>query len=304
MNDKGVVEKYDRALREYANEVLPGFWNELKNQRRPFQPFLDKLFGFYLYCLYLTDSNLFHNDEKYPSLNIRYVKACLALFGIHNCLQYGLVTESAVLLRSLFESYLFESYLNVKLILQKDTEERIGLFHDFRYVERWNSLQANKNLLEEGKISKEIFDRTFTSDLIKKIEDNYLSVKSNYHPKHPYHWAWKIFRNETKNQRNPSIHFIADKLGLSADCIKVYGPLSVSVHNSPSLLNLVLTGNAITLAPNFSRSIYNIGCLSLGYLSDLIEDLVNYLEFGEPGEISTYLSIFWIRTCNEDQGAG
>jgi len=297
MREKEIVEKYDRILKEYANKVLPGFWHTLQNQRRPFQPFLDKLFNFYLFCSYLADSNFFLNDERYPSLNILYVKACLALFGIHNCLQYGLVTESAVLLRSLFESF-----LNVKLILQKDTEERMRLFDDFRYVEQWNSLQANKNLLKEGKISKEIFDRTFTPDLINKIEKNYLSVKSNYHPTNPYHWAWKIFKNETKNQRNPTIYFIANKLGLSTDYVKVYGSLSASVHNSPSLLNLVSTGNVITLAPNFSESIHNIGCLALGYLSELIDDLVGYLGFGESGEISTYLSIFWIRACNEDQG--
>ena len=296
MEDKKILEKYDSALEQYTNEVLPGFWHTLQNRRRPFQPFLEKLFKFYLFCSYLADCKLFANkEEKYPSLQILYVKASLALFGIRNCLQYGLVTEGAILLRSLFEAY-----LNVKLILQKDTEERLKLFYDFRHVEQWNNLLANKKLLKNGKLTQDAFDKKFTSAHTKDIEENYLLVKSNYNQKQPYHWAWKIFNDEIKG--NPSVRFIASKLDLSLDYVQVYTSLSIAVHNSPNLLNLVSTGNIITLNPNFSDSIYHDGCLALLYLSELIEDIAQYLELAEANEISTYLSALTLSAHDEYQG--
>jgi len=30
------------------------------------------------------------------------------------------------------------------------------------------------------------------------IESNYQKVKVNYHPKYPYHWAWKIYKDKIK----------------------------------------------------------------------------------------------------------
>lgn len=287
MNDEEILEKYDKALQDYANEVIPGLLHLLENRRRPFQTFFTKLFDFYIFCSYLADSNLFPDDERYVPLSVLYAKASLALFGIYSCLQNGLVTEGAILLRSLFETY-----LNVKLILKDDTEERLKLFNEFHYVEQWKNLQANKKLLKEDKLSKDSFDKTFTPTMLKQIEEKYFLVKSNYHPKVPHHWAWRIFKDEIKGQGNPSIAFIADKLDLHIDYVKVYGALSISVHSSPNLLNIVSAGNVISSAPNFSQSIYHVGCLAIGYMGSLIEDVVQYLGFGEPNEISTCISAY------------
>lgn len=298
LNDKEILKRYDRALQDYANKIISGFQNCLGNQRRSSQPFLNGLFHFYLFCSYLVDSNLFPNDEKYTSLKILYAKSPLALFGIYNCLQNGLVTEGAILLRSLFETY-----FNVKLILKNDIEERLKLFDEFRFVEQWNNLQANKKLLKNSKLSKDTFDKTFTPSLVKEIEEKYSLVKSNYHPNLSHHWAWKIFKNETKDQRNPSIAFIADKLDLGSDYVKVYGTLSIPVHNSASLLNMVSTRNVISLVPNFSPLIYHVGCLAIGYITSIIEDVVRYLGFGEPDEGSTYVSAYTLavhKLCNND----
>lgn len=287
MNDKEILEKYDKALQEYADKLLPAFSKHLQSQSAPFDPLFKKLFYFYIFCSYLADSNLFPGYGKYTCLQTLYAKASLSLFGIYSCSKDGLVTEVAVLLRSLFETY-----LNVKLLLKEDSEKRLNLFEEFSFVEKWNSLQANKKLLKDGKITKDSFDKTFTPALVKEIEEKYSIVKSNYHPTQPYHWAWKIFKDETKDQRNPTIRFIANKLDLSYDYVKVYASLSISVHNSPNLLNLLSSENVISLAPYFSRLIYNFGCLAIEYMAYVIEDIVSYLGFGEPNEISTYVNAY------------
>jgi len=272
---------------------MPHFPIYLEQQRQPYNPFLKKIFDFYLFASYLMDSNLFPEDEKYRVLGILYAKGSLSIFAIQSCLQNGLVSEAAILLRSLFETL-----LNVKLILVSDTDNRLRLFEEFSIVEQWNNLQANQRLLNEGKTTKETFERTFKDIRIQEIQQKYDRVKSNYHPKKPYHWAWKVFAKSV-NDKNPSIALIADKLGMNEDYVKVYSSLSLSVHNSPNLSHLIINENVISSTPNFTNMIYTIGSLAVNYMADIVELVCHHFNFGEPDEIPTYVSVLALSIYDE-----
>jgi hypothetical protein len=294
MTDQEVFQKYDRAMAEYAKKIFPAFPRDLAIQRKPYQPFLKMVHDFYIFCSYLADNGLFPEDKPYLPLRTLFAKGSLAVFGVFITMNHGLSTEASALLRSHFESY-----LNVKLILAKDAEERMILYDNFRYVEQWNNLQANRSLLASGKLADEDFKSTYTYERIVEVEQNYQRVKSDYHSTQPYHWAWKLFRNEIKGGRNPSIRFVADKVDLSFDYVKVYGALSISVHNSPSLLNLVGDVSSVSLAPRFTDLIYDTGVLAVDYMACIIEELAAYLNFGAPNEISTYVAAFSVAVADE-----
>jgi hypothetical protein len=296
-SDSEILKKYTQQLQHYANKVMPHFPKYLENQRKPFNPFFKKVFDLYLFSSFLVDSHLFPDDEEITGLRILYAKASLSLFGILTCLENGLVSEGAVLLRSLFEAL-----LNVNLILEKDTDERLKLFYDYRYVDRWNNIRANKRLLSEGKTTQETFDKTFTSAQLKETEENYSRVRSNYHPSRPYHWAWRIYSNETKGE-NPSINFIADKLNLAEDYVKVYSSLSISVHNSPNLVNIMQTRKGISLAPNFQKTIYLVGCLAVRYMAEIIESVTRSFKFNDA-ETHAYVSAFLLAIYEEYKEEG
>jgi hypothetical protein len=266
----------------------------MEDQRRPFQPFFKMLFDFYLFCSYLVDSGLFPDDQKYQPLKILYAKCSLSLLGIHGCLSNGLLSESSVLLRSLFETF-----LNVRLILESDTDLRLQLYAEFQYVEQWNNLCANRRLLSAGGMTPEQFSRTFSETSVTAIEKNFDRVKHNYHPKQPYHWAWLVFKHTIKDARNPSISYIADHLDLAFDYVKVYSALSISVHNSPSLVHQVSTGKGVSLAPLFTKTMYNSGSLALDYVAKITEGMVRYFRFRDPDEIVTYTTAFALTVLDQ-----
>jgi hypothetical protein len=293
-SDQEILAKYDQEFHQYANKVMPAFPNFLQAARQPYEPFLKRIHDFYLFSSFLVDEHLFPNDPKYVPLRTLYAKSSLSLFAVYLCLRNGLVTEVAVLLRSLFETY-----VNALLILQTDVDNRLTLFDDFRFVERWNNIQANRKLVEQGKLSATDFGSTFSHELIKEVEDKFNSIRENYHPRSPYHWAWKIFRDQTKDHRNPSLKLIAESLGLSVDYVKLYGALSISVHNSPNLLNLVSSGGAISLAPSFTNQIYRMGGLTIDYVGKIIDLIVTYLAFRNPEEIHTYIAVYSLAALDD-----
>lgn len=298
LSDSDILKKYNAELQSYANVVVQPLENYLEKERQPYQPFLKRLFDFYLFSSYLLGVGLIPKEDKNKPLGILFVKASLTFYGVYTSLQNGLVTEASTSLRSLFEAY-----LNIKLILQEDTETRLRLYDNFAKVERWNNFQANLRLVEEGKLTKEDFAKTFNPELIEKTKAEYEEVKTDYHPTRPYHWAWKVY-SATPKDRNPSISFIAKHLKLDLDYVKVYSSLSISVHNSPSVINLVSNGHSISLAPKFSEMISTIGGIALDYIIKIIEVVVEHLRFREPNEIKVYMDNFILAVMDEaEKGA-
>lgn len=288
-----IVEKWDLKLHEYDKHVVSQLPSYMATQRQPFEPFFQKLFGLYTFASFLVDSKPTPDDDKFIGLRILFAKASLSLFGILSCLKNGLSSEGGILLRSLFETF-----VAVKLILEKDTDLRLKLYYEYRFVEQWNGFQSNKHLLASGKTTEETFDKTFTLAKVTEIENNYNSVKANYHPTHPFHWAWSIYHS-TKNTKNPSIKLICDQLGLADDYVKVYGVLSSSVHNSANVLNIMQTQHGISLAPKYSKSILTTGSLATGYCIEIIHELAEYFKWAESEEIHVYSMMLASRIYDE-----
>lgn len=283
-----ILEKYDKEIANYASETLPGYNNYLKIKSQPYKKFYDQLLQFYLFSSYLVDSKMFPDDNETESLRVLYARAAVTFNGIIICLSNGLLAESSVLLRSLFENK-----ITVELILQKDSLNRIKLFNDFRYVERYNNLKLNRELLARGVIDEDTLYKTHDKDRIKYIEQKYNDVKNNYHPKIPYQWAWKLF--QFKNKRNPSMKDICKELGYEFDYVKIYSPLSISVHSSP-LGEYSVTDpekNAITLVPLFTDLIFIDGCLAIDYFSTVVLKILEfYLDKSKFNELKYYIDTY------------
>ncbi len=293
MNNKTqeILDKYNNILEEYTNKVMPKLGPVMDRQRQPYKTFFKKLFDFYLLTSYLADSKVFPDDGKFPGLRILYAKSCHSILGIHSCLKNGLASEAAVILRSLFETK-----LHVKLILENNTTERDNLYNEFHFVEKWNNLQAKRLLVSNSIISQEDFNSGYGD--IDQIEKDYQRIKQNYHPSHPYHWAWKLFNQDLKG-KNPNIKIIADYLGLSDDYVRVYGALSLSSHGSPNLINSLTSSGSISTAPIFNDQIFTIGCLAVGYLANMIIGICGFLKFGDDDEISIYTNAFTLSIVDE-----
>lgn len=288
-----ILKRYNTELQNYANRLAPQFNKYMEHQRRPFNKYLKGIFDFYLFCSYLTDNGLFPVDEKYKPLKILYAKGTLSLFGIYSCLYNGVVTEANISVRSLFETYLY-----TKLILESDTDNRLRLYDDYIYVARWNDYKENKKLYENGTIDKGTYEYTYNSERINTVVNDYNKVKHNYHPSRPYSWAWKIYKDENNNN-NPSIKFISEKLHEEIDYVKVYSPLSVSVHNNPAMINLLSTKDSISLAPKYTESIFHAGSLAVDYTAKITELLIDYFDYGNVNELKIYIREFVLAILDE-----
>ena len=140
-NIKKILKKIETPVQEYCNTIFPEYWNYIEKEKKKYNKFLNRLFDFYLFSSYLVDSGLFKDrpDYDYP-LTVIYSNAAINYFGSYKCLESGCISESAILSRSLFETT-----VNLKLILEKDTEMRLQLYQDYKYVSKWLNLKNAKN---------------------------------------------------------------------------------------------------------------------------------------------------------------
>lgn len=284
MNSKNIVKNWDSELHNYSKEMVPKFQQKLKIDSLKYESILKKLYDLYILHSFIVDEKL--SNKPYSAIMLFWGKSAHSVLGLYNCLKSGLASEAAILLRNVFELY-----VNVKLILEQDVDERVKLWDDFRFIIEWNNYQLNLNLLSKGIISLEQFEKTFTTELIKKIEYNYEKVKENYHPKYPHHWAWKIFKDKYKG-RNPNLKKICDHLNLQFDYVKIYSSLSTIVHSTPHMSNLISYGQNISIAPIFSEKISTLIKLSVDYSCELIYSITEHLDKKLGDELNLYLSYF------------
>lgn len=289
-----VLKYYDAELQQYANKVVAPFNQYLDRSVAPFRPFFKYLFDYYLFLSYCADNGIIKSDEQYAPARVLFAKSCLAYYGVYVSLQNGLPTEAITSLRSLLEVY-----FNVKLLFEKDTENRLTLFRNYQIVEQWLNIQANKDLVARGKMTQEMLDKTYSSKMILEIENQYQTVKSDYHPQRPYHWAWKIFSGGDVKINNPSIKTIAKHVDLEIDFVKVYSSTSLSVHGSHNLINILEESGSISISPKFSNMIYTDGCLAMDYMSHIFLTIVRYFKFQNPDEIELYDSHFALAILDE-----
>ena len=251
MEQKKVIEIYDKILDNYISKITPPLIQIWDSERKVYGYIFNKLKRFYFFTAYISDKHIAvqGNDRILLSL---YTKCCLDLYSIFHCLYNGLEVQATVIFRSLFESF-----INVELILRENPRERIKLFAEFEHVQRWNHILSHRKLNEKG-IEDEL-------DLPKQdmvvYENNYNKVKDNYNLTKPHHWAWKIFKEELKNQ-NPSLKKICEYLGpeFEKDYVQAYGTDSMIAHGSPILGNYYTTKdtNVTVNSPKFTYSVNSL----------------------------------------------
>lgn len=296
-NINEVIQFYNNELNKYKSIAIPGIHKLLEEERVPYLRQLNALNDIYIFQNYLLDSqqNIFTKPGNH-TLRLFFSKVAGNLFSIRQCLYFGqLISASSI------ERDIFETYIDTKLLLEKETEERSKLYEEYQHVLLWNrmntnkkylkELEANSNISEEKKKSAiEFFERFYKEIDGKDICNNYEKVKHNYHPIYPYHWAWKIFKDETKDHKNPSLDFICKKLEKYEDYLQVYSTSSLAVHNQPFMANFMTREGAITSVPIFSKITNSIAGISASFVDEIIVMTLQYGESEIVDEVKLFLN--------------
>lgn len=290
-----IIQSYNDELNKYKELVGPGLKKLLDEERTLYLKQLNALYDIHMFQNYLIDyqSACF---SKNRTLSLFFSKVAGNIFSLRQCLMVGqLVSASSI------ERNIFETYVDTRLILEKDTEERCLLYENFQHVLLGERVKTYKKYLKgldndetvddkKRKEEKEYFENLYKDIDIDTIESNYQNVKEDYHPKYPHHWAWKIFKDEIKGQGNPNLKFLCKKLGIYNDYLHVYATSSLEVHNHPLLANMMIRNGNLTSAPVFSDATGSIAGISASLVIEIILDILEYSKSKKYDEIGLFLS--------------
>ena len=298
-----LLKHFDDECQNYFNKIYPGLSRILEEGKLRFSSHLNFLYHLHLFQNYLLD-----DQEKYfktdaaISISTFYSKAASDILCLYECLKQGQIISSMSIERNIFESF-----VNLKLILEKDTINRIKLYEDFAYVQQWNRIEeyqqyiknvrSNNNLSEDEKNKEEdSFNKLFDSELIEITQHNYLKVKNNYLEGRSFNWAWKIFKDEVQKNRNPSLSFICNKLGIEKMYLQFYSLNSIVVHSQPLMTNMLTQNGGITPSPNFNDPIKHIAESSSMLVIEIILLVLSFAKSPKLKEIDDYMRVKWLRT--------
>ncbi len=303
-----ILKLYNDELNKYKAIVNPGIKRLIEEERVPYLNQLNALYDIYVFQNYLLDNQQkFFNKPGNQTVSLFFSKVAGNLFSIRQCLNVGqLISASSI------ERDIFETYIDAKLILEKDTEERIKLYEEYQHVQLWlrlieymkylKELEKDDSMSNEKKASeKEYYEKLILNQNENIISENYEKFKVNYHPKFPYSWAWKLFRNEIKDQRNPSREYICKKLGIFNDYLHVYSTSSLIVHNQALMANFMTRENHITSVPIFSQLTSSIAGISASLVLEIILLILKYSESDKYYEIKLYLNYLYKNTTNRQK---
>jgi hypothetical protein len=262
--EKTIMDKYDKILSMVEDEIKNKFENRIKKRTESIQKPLSILLKLHTFTQYLF-------KKIYPIENheLRFIllefamKSSETVYSIYLTLNNFLTRDASTLLRTLIELY-----FNLALILEKDTDERLKLYFDYRIVFGYrNSIEKNRKVKD---VSNE------------RIIEMYESVKTNFKPKKPNSWCWKIFQDKIKNGNDPTLYDIAKHLGEYHLHLynSVYFALSVTVHSStPGHTNYYKIG-------------YSIISITIDIYEHIYKLLVSYYKIDDYEEITLYLDNF------------
>jgi hypothetical protein len=260
-----LTKNYLEYKNEFNRDLLP---SRLAESRKRYSEFLQMLTDFYGFMSFLVDDNqIDHNEVSEPVITV-YHKTALSLFAVNICLNYGLVGDSSIILRSIFENW-----LTTEIIFEDSWKDRAKLFGRYEHVEKYLQLKRDlelvgKELMESGKLEEIIPPRNQT-----KIEDEFQKVRSDYHPTKPHHWAWKIYKAKNKG-KNPNISFLAKHFNELPSYNRLYSSASAYAHGSPVAKNIMQEEKSITLAPRHTDLIFNVGYLSLHFCVRIVNRIM------------------------------
>ena len=296
-----IIEKYDGECQEYFNKICTGLKRLLAEGHDKYSKQLEFLYHLHLFQNYLLDDQeQYFKTSSTISISAFYSKAASDVLCLYECLRQGQIISSMSIERNIFESF-----VNLKLILDDDTINRIKLYEEFGYVQQWNrieeyqkylqNIKSNKNISnEEKEKEEESFKKIFDDETIRVAHENYNRVKDNYLVGRPFQWAWKIFKDQIQKGRNPSFSFICKQLGIEKMYLQFYSLNSTVVHSTPLMSQMLTQKGGITPAPNFSNPIENIAATSSMLAIDIILLVLKYAKSPKYDEIEDYLNVKWL----------
>lgn len=290
-----IINKYDKILKDYQDGVFSEIFPILEKRRKKYDVILNKMNGFYFITNYISEHGGLETKNVFEKAFLTiYNKAALDLLGIYHCLYQGLGIQAGIIYRSIYETYVYNDF-----IFKEDTEERVKLFYNFQFIQRWvhikNSMKNNPEYIKRMKIDKKRLE------LYKEYYNRFIC---DYNQKRPYHWAYKIF-NEKLKGRNPSLLDICKYLGeyYVREYNSVYGLSSTHTHPS-SILGDYFTVpgenvNSSINAPRYNDEIMNLSLMSMLFCGRTILKIIDYFNIENLDEITIYIKSYISIALNE-----
>ncbi|MGD1007879.1 MAG: DUF5677 domain-containing protein [Ignavibacteriaceae bacterium] len=300
-NNDGNINKtlqyYNEELNKYKSIALPGIQKLIEVERAPYLKQLNALNDIYIFQNYLLDyQQIFFNKPINKTITLFFAKVASDLFSIRQCLMVGQLISASSIGRNVFETY-----VDTRVVLENDTEERSKLYENYQYIQLWlrivaykkylHELEIDTNISEEKKIDEINYYKSLYKDVgEEEIKNNFEKVKKDYHPKYPFHWAWKIYREETKDKQNPKLDFICKRLGIYNDYLHVYSTNSLAVHNQPFMANFMTREGSITSVPIFSEITNSIAGISASLVIKIIMLVLEYTKSVKAEDVRLFLN--------------
>lgn len=232
-----------------------------------FKDIFKRLTILYLFYRYLAERGIANQAPR--GVRILYAKMADSLIGILRLLQDGHPGPAAIVLRSLFETS-----INLEVILRGDVQERSKLFEDYLHIERIRNMDKF-SITEEQK-----------NEFKRRFEE----VKNNYHPKRPISWCWKIFSSQKGSKHNnPTVKELCAYIGHPERYEDIYGSLSAAIHPVPSYEGWIRRADGhMELGSQFGHQIEMVAKLSMAYAA---ESLIHVIQFLKPEDESDLINV-------------
>lgn len=236
MNENTFLKEFS-PYRDNLNEVIN---RTLLNGRHKNEDTLDFLKGYYIFVNFLVAEKDVFNDMP-DGFKVLLSKASLDLFAIYNTVSAGCMSQALTLVRSLFESSVYLTYID------RDYQKHL------KYYENYKDFLAYHKWKEE----KGSFD--FPKEKEDEIVRKYNAIKADYDKR----GAWYKHPLLEDMKKHPAFRHQKKKFPtFKAMCIiteneelykRLYSTMSESVHGSSIIGKLFLNEkDNISIAPNFS----------------------------------------------------
>lgn len=243
---------------------------------------LDFLRGYYIFVNFLVDEkNIF--NEMPEGFKVLLSKGSLDLFAIYNTLSSGCMNQSLTLIRSLFESSVYLTYIN------RDFDSMMQYYHNYQYFTGYHKWKQNKDLFNSSPKEIErivkIYNRVkndyklggnwYDTPLLKDIENNPA-----------------LFPNKANKKQRATFRAMCIITEQEENYKKLYSTMSESVHGSSLIGSLFINEQKnISMAPSFdSFYIESSTAFAILFLHNMISVGLNIINEKSPKqEYQNYL---------------
>ncbi|MCE1164844.1 MAG: DUF5677 domain-containing protein [Bacteroidetes bacterium] len=292
--DVNKIKYYDSEINEYMNFVMPQYLRKINIEKFNYSFVIEKLLSLYFILDYISSKSISIITEK-DSLLGMFSMFKSNLIGIYVLLSNGRQYEANIILRSILELY-----FDCLLIFENDTEERIRLYSNYEHIIRWKHLEEKYNHLnndEKINIYKNSSDYfSISEEEVRISHDLFLKYKDDYHPKNPFHWAYKVFATGLRKTRNPNYYDICKYLGDDyLDLyLSLYTTLSIPVHGHSIGTDYFKEKdrNVITSNPKYNDNITSTVYFALQYVEISSLKIMENLKKPDLENIKNYINIF------------